>query len=99
MKKRMLICASLLLAAGILGCGGGSSKDDCGDISKKACEKLYDCGYFFSLNGVTPVSQDVCANQVEAILAANGTSDAQCRDDWDEGEDLSCGAYLNWFNQ
>lgn len=99
MKIRMLVGASLLLAVGALGCGGGSSKDDCGDIAKKACEKLYDCGYFYSLNGVTPVTEDVCRNQVEAQLAVNGVSDEQCRDEWEIGGDIGCGAYLGWFNQ
>jgi len=99
MKKTLVLLSALALVGGLLGCGGSSSKDDCGDISKKACEKLYGCGYFFSLDGVTPVSQDVCTNQVEALLAANGSTDEQCRNEWDTGGDLACAEYFIWFNQ
>lgn len=99
MKKALMVGTMFLLVGGVLGCGGSSSKDDCGDIAKKACQRLYDCGYAFSVDGVTTVSEAVCTSQVDAILAGNGTSDQECRDEWDTGGDLACADFFVWFNQ
>jgi hypothetical protein len=92
----MVIGAVLLLAGGVLGCSSSSSKDDCGDVAKKACDKFYDCGFVATVDGV-PVTRDGCVSALDLQASMAGLSDEQCRNEWAQGEDLACGTYFVWF--
>lgn len=96
--KRMLFAALGvgLMVAPLVNCGGGGSKDDCGDIAKKACDKYYDCGYVVILPS-GPINSAQCTFFLDNAFGANGWSDDRCRAEWNAGKDLSCGDYLLWF--
>ena len=92
MKRFISFLLTAVLAAGLAGCSSGG--DDCRDIVKQACAKLYRCGYYYYVDG-TSVNEDACVSIM--INEVSGFSDGQCRDLWGEGDGLSCAAYEDWW--
>lgn len=93
MNRRISILCVAVLVAGFGGCSSGG-EDDCRDIVKKACAKLYRCGYHVSVKG-TPVNEDACVSLTVNDVSA--LSDGQCRDLWNEGDGLSCADFRDWW--
>ena len=89
MKRLVIVAFGLaLMIVPLANCSSGSSKDDCGDVAKKVCEKIQSCGFL-------GVSMNQCIATLEGAARDGNETDEQCRQEWESIEAMSCQQLLN----